>query len=952
MLTRSLSMVDAYPCLGLAWACHPKYKMAKRVILVVASLFIVCLVLLIYRRASMNLVSAPGEGEVMEAFDDPDFGRGDVGKIGIGPDGLAIENAEGFNFVKPGKYKIEFTRRLSSDEGNLVFSEPRVELYGKNQQVVEITADAITIPSDEFADLQNQLPNTGSLEGDVQIKLSRRDIDDAELFVKMEGVDFRREFSRIVSSGAVDIKAVDFEALGSDLTLQYDQVNDQLQELELRNLKKLRLSAELLNTPSKKKSVLTKPDDEQPTTPDRQAKSKFTTYRLTLSDNVVIDQKEQRMLAETIEVLACIDASQTARDRSVVKEEVDNEDTTVISKQDITDDTEYVELTCDGPMRIATVQDSSATKGKLEFSARGKPVEIWRKGELAITADVVVYNNVDRKVKLQSSDNRDVWLSIGPEQFATAQEISFDGQDRIAVLAGPGRIEYGSGKKDPNDTPDVITYKGQVKIKLAEPDTKPASMMTVGEPEWMEFTGGISGEIANSTFHADRGRLVFFDKVQQHEGIQDQDPNQQLAAVKSIALAGNVRWSDKNNQITGDRIIGETDKGDITKEGVWLIEGTPAKAQLAQHRQLTGEKIRLDLRSGYCVIDGEGAMDDVISRDLTGGALARPVPMRIVWHNGAQYNVNSSEVILRDAEVHFEQRDDKTRRHNTVFCTKLNITMTLKDDPNRVQDDSTADDDDVRYEPDQLTATGPVVRLVSKQYDLAKGNLISEMEMQSQQMRFDNKTQLLTANGQGWIELVDYRQNKAQARPDRDDEPESLANVLSGTLGGDSKGGRSPSYMFLHFLDKMEYNQADGKVLFTSGVALHRAPLNDDSSFPTVDNYWREGALKLQCDELEFVGNSNKPSQNVSSYEMDISNFGYLRAAGDVVLELARKEKANHFIANESLVFDNNSQEITIRGSKNQPVRFNQVQFLWLKYNLATGVIKGVSSDQQSIITR
>ena len=73
---------------------------------------------------------------------------------------------------------------------------------------------------------------------------------------------------------------------------------------------------------------------------------------------------------------------------------------------------------------------------------------------------------------------------------------------------------------------------------------------------------------------------------------------------------------------------------------------------------------------------------------------------------------------------------------------------------------------------------------------------------------------------------------------------------------------------------------------------------------------------------------------------------------GSAVLETARKEKPNHFMASESLVFDNNTQNITIRGSKTQPTRFNQMQCLWLKYNLATGAIQGESSNGQSIITR
>lgn len=1048
--------------------------MAKRLILVGATLFCICLVLLIYRQVNRDLEGTLSEQPSPSALDVIIADSDDIEFLETGEGGLG--KAEGFTFVKPGEYKINFAKRLSSEQGILELSYPRIQLYGSKKRIIEITAQSITMPA-ELSELESQLPNSGTLEGQVKIEIYRW-VQSAggkenktssgkgkqrltEIIVEMDRVDFQREFSRVTSDGAVRIKANNFSAEGIGLTLQYDQVNDILQELELRQLGRLRMAVNIIDSTSEKSNqsdvATSGTGRREPTKSKKPRKDKTVTYRMTLSKDVVIDKGGEKLLAEAVEIKAHLNFSQ-----SLEEEPLDGQPSSTmnpISAAQGETDTEFIEITCKGPLRIVTLPRDDSIPAELEkqieFTAYGNPVQILRQGHPFVRADRIHYNNRDGKMKLLAGNTGAVWLSLGDEQFVTAESsINYDQHSGLARLFGPGRIQMSS---QDSKASSVIEYQDQMIIKFADPtgDNDRETSTFASQVEWLEFSGGLRANNENSFFRAQQGRLTFYTDTRdaQEEAETDKSP---MTSIKSIELAGNVKMTDPNNnfscdsltaqferndlnesqlagiiaqgnvrgendqyfiqadkklqlifdtasvplapydqmddqpapqqpkrksgvpdlarlisqrrvvyalaqggggkvhlinkkenyQVTGSMIEGRSDKGDIAKDGLWQITGNPAVVELARQGRLEGDRIDIDLKSGYCTAPGPGNMEVWSKIDLTGGdtSLEEPVPMQINWQQGALYSINSSEIVFQDVTAQIDLLGDNSRRHSELTCPTMKIMLTRSEDKDNVLN---PDEKKNKRGLEHLIAQGPAVKLISHQYDIAGDNIISVMQMESQSLHFDYPAGLLKAKGEGWIELVNYQRTNDSEKITDDNKDANLSGVLSDSLGGDS-----PSYTLVHFLGQMDFDIDREIIHFTDQVALHRlTPIQKaktlDSPLEFLDENgqipWTKGTSRLHCDDLRLV--RHEPTElddsDKESARLDMGVLGYLHARGEVILEIAGSDDRRHFLAGNSLQYDNESNDIVITGSETKPVIFDQMRMERLRYNTKTGAING-----------
>ncbi|MCK4627514.1 MAG: hypothetical protein KAT56_00850, partial [Sedimentisphaerales bacterium] len=257
-----------------------------------------------------------------------------------------------------------------------------------------------------------------------------------------------------------------------------------------------------------------------------------------------------------------------------------------------------------------------------------------------------------------------------------------------------------------------------------------------------------------------------------------------------------------------------------------------------------------------------------------------------------------------------------------------------------------------------LWARGPGVQLIREAYDPCTGGLMMRMEMGAWQLHFDKAANLLTALGEGLIEISDYRPAPADgerdkkesldnnvprtSRPHLDDErgkKESLNNILSSSLGE-----LGPAYTMIRFLKRMEYNLDTEKVFFYDGVGLRRLPISDRVLADSSDRTNIPGLMVLDCDELEVARDSS------SLVDKDnVGSLGYLRAEGNVIFEVIQSPEERHFFAGQALLFDRQTNTVTAHGSELSPVRFDQTQMLWLKYNLATGDFSGKPVGQSVV---
>ncbi len=987
--------------------------MAKRIILVSATLLCVILCLLIYRQTTRDF--APPVERFNVSVDEPSPSKpgGNVEMIKTGDIGVgAIQGPRYVTRDEDGRVTREFGfyERLSSLEGIFEISKPWVKFHGKDGRIIVITAPLGSMPL-EFVDGQLQEPARGSLKGGVRIEIygpseqgpgeavsAEKKEQSVEYLVELDQVDFEREFSQLVSTGRVTVSGRDMSVAGSNLSLQYDQLNERLQMLEMAQLEQLRLKA----SASKKSPMGAKADDltEPAKAADERSKKKDT-YIMSLTGEVVVRQGGKKLTAQGIEIQTSQDFSRSAQPEKP-KEQTDSGKATGQAEQ--IDSTQETVITCQGPLLIRAVEEGVAAmeRDQLEFMAYGNPgdpVQIWDEDVVVVQAMRVRYNSLDKMTRLLGP----VRLSIGQEQYATAElEADFDQEGGLVALRGPGQVNYVSSQ---GDLPATIDYQDQVLIKFAgDSGGSNFFMPTNGRDElsveWIRFAGGLRAKSENSQMEANGVTAQFVltdDGMSQLQSVTAQgpvraeDPNwiieaseelylsfaakdsgkkivrqersrgevevkveiegeakekggfdlgmgglfgrAELGGVVATGTGGGVRLSNKQQKY---QLVGDRASGDMTV-GRWEIWGEPAEVELAQQGHLESENIQFDLKAGVCTIPAGGSMTVMSETDLAGEKLDKPMPIKIAWGEKADYSVESNEIVFYGVTAEFEQKTKDYRQQSILTCPRMTVTLVREAEASQADRNLS-----------KLTAHGPGVRLVSRQYGLIDGELLARMEMQTVRLCFDNSSELLTAEGEGWIEVVDYGRDR---QADDEKKKKSLDQIMAGSLGSNEA-----SYTLVQFLKQMEFNIGTEKVQFHKGVVLHRLPLVAGVEADPHGDMNVAGMFRLHCDELEVVSNRNV-RESTSSDQGELIGIGglsFLRAQGRMFSETISMEGVRHFFAGKSLeyVYDGSEGIIIVRGSEAAPVRFDQMQLLWVRYNLSTGAFEGDAVGQSVVPNR
>lgn len=580
--------------------------MLKRIILVSVSLGVILVGFALYRQFSGDMpeyddqqekvtvsprvpLSELTEGSIQIA--DPDWGKASIGQT------------RGIRYVDlddNGRIKREFgfTKRLSGTEGLLVFTHPWVKSYTGKDRFVHITAARARVPLDEASEA-GTIPQTGELEGNVLIELCRLPEECGgdpietspesgqvptgsqglqagfvEMTVELESVYFELEFSRISTTGVVNITSDEFAVRGSDLTFQYDQVHDRLQELELLHVEKLRLSTQAGNTMSRDSGATADSTGssgiDESVDPKEQPNNKPTRYKLTLRDNVVIDQGGEQITANRVEILADIDSktlttqNKTEAESKYEHKSVDNHNGTKGQGNNAIDEqgkaVEMVSISCKGPLRIRTVSEESVTASEaevLQFRAFGDPVRLWRNGSIAGESKCMVYDDAAKTFTLLAAEHKAVRLALGPDQWATAKrEVSVNMETGLATLAGPGHVDYIIEGR--NSQQVAFDYTDRMHLKFMMDSEVGTSQFKIlpSRIQWLSFIGPLQAKSADTTLNAQNGRLEFYtakDSCSQQR--EKSDSAEDIPPIKQIELGGGVHAVGEDGRLSCREIV-------------------------------------------------------------------------------------------------------------------------------------------------------------------------------------------------------------------------------------------------------------------------------------------------------------------------------------------------------------------------------------------------------------
>ena len=399
----------------------------------------------------------------------------------------------------------------------------------------------------------------------------------------------------------------------------------------------------------------------------------------------------------------------------------------------------------------------------------------------------------------------------------------------------------------------------------------------------------------------------------------------------------------------GYQIIGSELTGD-SAQNRWTIQGKPARVvgltDQAPIKELTGSIIIADMGAGVVEIPKAGSTTLLTSTDLTGAQLAEPEELHISWLDGAAYRENHIE--LHSVTASIENRDEQSTRRTTMSSAA--VTIDLSDDATDGRSKKPDADTETTVETmpaqlNSLVAHGPNVRVISEERANATGEILTAVQLQAQRVHFDNDANSLAANGPGWIEVVDYQE--AAGDPNRNEKAKpDLKTRLT-----ESMDNAGPSYTLVQFRNSMTFDFNLGELQFRDRVALDHLPLAGVVQGSTTDITGSDGLRRLDCDRLtitladEPTAPTSDPTYRAQSDQatqkaaLNIRrSLRRMTAEGSVFFEI-RSGDRGHFVVADAADYQAPKQDVIFSGTVEQPVRFDHMQFLRVKYNMDTDSI-------------
>ncbi len=394
-------------------------------------------------------------------------------------------------------------------------TQPRMTIRTPRGQIIEVTAEQGRMEKRPDA----KRPRRGELTGHVRIVVDR--LSDAEraqlseaernsppgearlITITSERIEFDLEYSRVASTGPLEVRAVDVSLRASSLGLRFNEVDDTIEHLEIPaggTIEVTGLAVAFtvsLPGPGSAKStpvpVATAPEPPPPATPKptmtadgfpilelsepkTPKRHPITTYRATFEDDVVVEQRtgnepRERLTADVLALL--FDFGQSQRDAMggqartqptsdasdpsdypsaathAASSPVAEHDETPLPEPDAPAAKQRLGVTWSGKLNLDLVPDNEdpdiAAKGKrMHVTATGSPVHLsTQQGEAECQR--LEYQDETKVASLfgvTKPDESPLPLVIRSSDSGEIQgrEAHFDDQTKTGYVVGPGRL--------------------------------------------------------------------------------------------------------------------------------------------------------------------------------------------------------------------------------------------------------------------------------------------------------------------------------------------------------------------------------------------------------------------------------------------------------------------------------------------------------------------------------
>ncbi len=917
------------------------------------------------------------------------------------------------------KNEFGFDHRNVNESGDHEFVNPWIKFYDK-QQVVRITADSL----ETAVESEEKLPDSGSLKGDVQIEVyplwaQQKDqpinVDDLDMLVELNQVDFQREFSQINSIGQVRLTSKQFSVLGSDLSVRYDQLKENhLQELVLRELEHLQFVNS--TTPTSNNSEKVKPNS--PPSPKQQKPPKPKTpniYRISLTDQVKIIQENSLIEMDSLDIIAKDDF---LKPETKTPLETKSNSTNANSNMALIDfNSSQTSLTCKGPLVItpATVDDLT-DNASLSIQAQGSPINFWQNNQLSSTTLKLTYHDAINQIQLIGTKETPNKFHFAQDQWAHSILTTIDHRNGLATLIGPGIIQ--ASNDNHSDTLHV-KYDDRAVIKY---DAKQ-------KVEWIHFQGGIFAESTNGQIQSDECKLHF---SKHHSSTK----NSSTPIINSIDWKGQVFAIGQEFVFSGNRLVAEFNLNDEGKSELHQVKALEsAKAESIDYIIKASENIIIEF-------DHTRNTTSTNQKDSLGVDTLLSQQNNIKYaiatgrHDGVQIieKKNQNQILGDRLEGDFTTQQFKVYGQKAKFISpnKQNHTDQLESDVIIA---------DLLNEKYSIPGNGKLTTQLSQSlsssnsnsdtpviiqwnkgatYHLSKNQIdLNDVQVEITQTDKKAKTTTNITTDILTVDLVETTSNStSQSTNSREvggfyapgpivqiesnqillnsHEPVSLMAMEVPELRFDTSrslliangagwlhymnyqskptkkakptksqqpttqinffDSQQPAYTLLTFKEQLQFSTTNGEAIFLGDVTLDQIILDsNDLTLDTLEpHHLTKNIKRLSCDLLN-VGLTQNNNTNKPPQEDPKENDRLQRIskinAQGHIVFELKDQKRHLFVAGKEFDYSNTTKTIQCFGTKDYPVIMDEVKFLEVIINLNSGAIDTIPFGHSKIVS-
>ncbi|MBP9026786.1 MAG: hypothetical protein KBH81_11670 [Phycisphaerae bacterium] len=482
------------------------------------------------------------------------------------------------------RFECEEWTPVADAKDEVYVRRPRLTMWLPSGMIATMSADEGQLQVEDLEKVQGR-PRAGWLKGNVELLLDRSrerqrtplsERPQDEILAMLDQIDFDFESGELRTDGPIKIVGHDFELAGVGLHLVWNQADNVIQSLTLREGERLVLyggggllrnedeNAAAAEAATAEEAMAAATSVKQVAAPkQRRPKKAQKAYLCVLPDGVTAYEFKGEttgggLVADEVRMLFEVggsshDLTQAPAEQPVEKEAAHPEPAPASAPASAPTtapaERSGVIVHWGGQLRVEPVPADTGEKPRRHLEALGTEVKLWR-GDEKLVCGRLEYHDENKQLWLHPAPGGRVEFARGEQLAGSAQTIYMDQERKVVKLIGDVDFTSAAGS---GGRRQAIRCALWGELHLAD---KPRDEAEAGEAplaDWMSagglqsatFVGAASVDLGEQTLSAERIDVTFADGADQ--------ASIQTALEKTVAL-GDVRLEQRDESLQSDRL--------------------------------------------------------------------------------------------------------------------------------------------------------------------------------------------------------------------------------------------------------------------------------------------------------------------------------------------------------------------------------------------------------------